>query len=172
MIIEQEPKDFGQNYSVITPIGEVELDYFQFDKIFDKKRERYFGLIKPTFEAPLLVVKHTDSLGFERELFIKTFLDKKQGILYFVSVAKNEDGSLQITSAHEKKDTSILKKIKEGSVTHKINALFPFLNGIPLSARLNTSKQIPTHYTTLKFGFPFTISKKKCQNRLQYDRQI
>jgi hypothetical protein len=63
-------------------------------------------------------------------------------------------------STGKAKNTNI-KIIKEGSVTHKINALFPFLNGIPLSARLNTSKQILTHYTTLEFGFPFTISSKK-----------
>jgi hypothetical protein len=66
-----------------------------------------------------------------------------------------------MTLAHEKKKKSVLKKIREGSVTHKINALFPFVNGIPLSARLNASKQTPTHYTTLEFGFPYGITDSK-----------
>jgi len=93
-----------------TPIGQVEVAYSQFYKLIAKDRERYWGLVKPTLEKPLLVIAHTDEEGRQRELFIKTFQDKK-GVLYFVSIAKEDKKAyFKMVSGHLKQQNSILKK--------------------------------------------------------------
>jgi hypothetical protein len=82
----------------------------------------------------LLIVKSEDFDGFEREVFIKTFLIKKEGILHFVSISKDEDGYLQMVSAHEKRKLKILDIVKRGSVTYQndnllsLNILQDFYN--------------------------------------------
>lgn len=157
-------KELGN--SVETPIGKVEVNYSQFVKIFQKKRQRYFGLIKPTFENPLIIINHTDQNGNIRELFVKTFLEDTERVLYFVSVAKDSLGFFRMVSGHLKSKNSILKKIREGSVTHQIGTIHTanLISGFHLyveARALTSSKQEAPNYTTLELGFPFKINSKK-----------
>jgi hypothetical protein len=166
-------KEFGQQLSVITPIGEVELDYIQFEKLFTKGRKAYFGLIKPTLEKPLLVIQNEGGYGKKGEVFIKTFVDKSKKIIYFVSVARDEKGFVRMVSAHEKKLKGILKGIREGKVTYQNDRLLPFnffenenLKGF-LSTALVASKQTTPNYITLEFGFPLRLKYSKNYAGLQ-----
>ena len=166
-------KEFGQQLSVITPIGEVELDYIQFEKLFTKGRQAYFGLIKPTLEKPLLVIQNEGGYGKKGEVFIKTFIDKSKKIIYFVSVARDEKGFVRMVSAHEKKLKGILKGIREGKVTYQNDRLLPFnlfenenLKGF-LSTALVASKQTTPNYITLEFGFPLRLKYSKNYAGLQ-----
>ena len=153
-------KEFGREMTVETPIGTVELDYGQFDKVMSKDRQGVFGLIKPTFQRPLLIVNQTDAQGNNRELFIKTFGDKKKDAVYFVSVARSETGFLVMTSGHEKSASQVIKKIREGTVTYKISTIYALdvLEGLPLSAWHHAPQRTRAHYRSLELGFPFVLS--------------
>ena len=54
---KQEFPDGG----VYTPIGFVKLGENQTEKLLDRKRKTYFGLIKPTLEKPLYIVSERET---------------------------------------------------------------------------------------------------------------
>ena len=80
------------NGKVDTPIGEVAVSNYQFEKLNFKGREKYLGLIKPTLERPAFIVDFEDTT-----FFFKPFRDK-DGIVKFASVIKERDGRLDVTS--------------------------------------------------------------------------
>ncbi len=155
-----------------TPIGQVEVAYSQFYKLIAKDRERFWGLVRPTLEKPLLVIAHTDEAGRQRELFIKTFQDKK-GVLYFVSIAKEDKKAyFKMVSGHLKQQNSILKKIREGNVTYQDSTIHTtsLLSGFHSSKRaraLTSSKQEAPNYITLSLGFPLRLKYSKNYAGLQ-----
>lgn len=140
--------DFGVDFSVKTPLGNVIIDIEQFEKINDKDRTKYFGLIKPTLSNPTLIVKHRGS-----NLFIKSFIDTKRGEIYFVSVASNKNGELKIVSNHEKNLSSILNKLKEGSIRYQISSL-----GATTPLTPKRSAKLRQKYRTIFISLP-SISK-------------
>lgn len=71
-----------------------------------------------------------------------------------------------MVSGHLKSKNSILKKIREGSVTHQIGTIHTanLISGFHLyveARALTSSKQEAPNYTTLELGFPFKINSKK-----------
>lgn len=104
-------KEFGEKQTVRTPIGELPFRADQFAKLEERGRTEFFGLIKPTLEEPLLVVKD------EREgyLFVKPFVSERRGI-YFVSVSENNNGIRVIVSNSERALDQIIAKVRRGSL--------------------------------------------------------
>jgi hypothetical protein len=139
--------DFGAEGTVTTPLGEVAIDYAQFDKIASKERTRYFGLIKPTLQAPLLVVK----LATGRTHFIKTFVDWKSGVFYFVSIAQDEQGWYDVRTNHERTRNQIIRTLMEGNIIYQ-NSSITALNG--------ADPPLPT-YAALRIGLPFQVLAAK-----------
>ncbi len=144
--------EFGLEQSVNTPIGEAVIYEEQFDKIYRKKREHYFGLIKPTLQEPILIIEHKGKI-----LFIKTFINKKNNVLYFVSVTKDDDGFFNVVSNHEKRVFQILNRIKDGDIRYiseKLSGHDSSLNAEPDVTEKHHSK-----YTSISFGFPLSFTK-------------
>lgn len=134
--------EFGVSGEIETPIGTVIIDFEDLDKIEKRFRQNYFGLLKPTLVDPLLIVKHEN-----RELFIKSFNDRKRGVIYFVCVAKDEFGYFSLSSAHEKAEKSIIKKIREGSVTYQNSRIEATgLSGTDFPHRVTTAIEIGIPY--------------------------
>ncbi|MBN2669843.1 MAG: hypothetical protein JXR60_11530 [Bacteroidales bacterium] len=147
--------EFGIDFCVETPIGKVYINYDQFEKIEDKNRETYFGLIKPTLEKPVLLIKHNN-----RELFVKSFLDKKNSIIYFISVTKDDNGTIEVVSNHKKSRNNLLNKIKEGTV--RCISSKEGLGNL-LNTGSNVAKSHSPKYITISIGIPlsFTNLRKK-----------
>lgn len=144
--------DFGTQGEINTPIGIVVIDFNDLDKVDERSRTKYFGLIKPTLTNPTLIVKHN-----ERELFLKSFIDRKRGEIYFVAVAKDESGFFSLSSAHEKGQSSIFKKIREGNVTYQNSR-------ISFTTALSGADSPLRNYITLEIGIPYTKVNNKDAN--------
>ena len=57
---ENWDKEFGEDGMVDTPIGKVKMVENQFLKLLKKKRNSYFGMIKPTLVNPDMVLEEND----------------------------------------------------------------------------------------------------------------
>ncbi|ERJ30166.1 hypothetical protein UNSWCS_267 [Campylobacter concisus UNSWCS] len=100
------------NGKVDTPIGEVAVSNYQFEKLNFKGREKYLGLIKPTLERPAFVVDFEDTT-----FFFKPFRDK-DGIVKFASVIKERDGGLDVTSNYPMANRKFELITREGKVRY------------------------------------------------------
>ena len=147
-------KEFEEGY-IKTPIGKVKVDQAQIYKLVNKARVKFFGLIKPTLENPLIIVKSKDEQGKVREAFIKTFIDGNT--IFFVSFVKTEEDLIQV-SAHQRKESKIRKMLSEGSITYSPNSITA-LSGLP-------NLPEPT-YTTLLIGLRLTSVTKDKQKTSQ-----
>ena len=114
---------FGEKGLVKTPLGEVKMGDHQYIKLADKKRQGYFGMVKPTLENPDIVLEELDSKeGADRDtkmLFVKTFV-KADGsrVVHFESVTVQQ-GSMEVSiSSHEVKATPLAKKMQNDKVLH------------------------------------------------------
>ena len=113
-------EEFGESMMVKTPIGEVKMGENQLAKLQAGKREEFFGLIKPTLEDPLFVLK--DKKG--GKVFMKTFTS--DGQTNFVSVTYNIDGLDVSVSNRPERLKRIIKNVKEGELIYqKTTALSP-----------------------------------------------
>ena len=100
------------NGKVDTPIGEVAVSNYQFEKLNFKGREKYLGLIKPTLERPAFVVDFEDTT-----FFFKPFRDK-DGVVKFASVIKERDGGLDVTSNYPMANRKFELITREGKVRY------------------------------------------------------
>jgi len=100
------------NGKVDTPIGEVTVSNYQFEKLNFKGREKYLGLIKPTLERPAFVVDFEDTT-----FFFKPFRDK-DGVVKFASVIKERDGGLDVTSNYPMANRKFELIAREGKVRY------------------------------------------------------
>ena len=100
------------NGKIDTPIGEVAVSNYQFEKLNFKGREKYLGLIKPTLERPAFVVDFEDTT-----FFFKPFRDK-DGIVKFASVIKERDGGLDVTSNYPMANRKFELITREGKVRY------------------------------------------------------
>lgn len=120
--------EFGEDGIVATPIGDVKMGENQYLKLLQRKRSKYFGMIRPTLESPDIVLEEYDPAdGAERDtkmLFVKTFV-KSDGSRYihFESVTvRKEDKEVSISS-HEVNAEDLKKKMHNDNVVH-LNDLF------------------------------------------------
>lgn len=123
---ESYGKEF-ENGHVNTPIGKVRIDKAQIHKLIRKARVKFFGLIKPTLEKPLIIVTSKDDKGKEREAFIKTFTDG--ATIFFVSFVKT-DSDLVVVSNHSRREGQIKKILSEGNITYPQDSITA-LSGLP-----------------------------------------
>ena len=100
------------NGKVDTPIGEVAVSNYQFEKLNFKGREKYLGLIKPTLERPAFVADFEDTT-----FFFKPFRDK-DGVVKFASVIKERDGGLDVTSNYPMANRKFELIAREGKVRY------------------------------------------------------
>nr|WP_314391981.1 LPD23 domain-containing protein [uncultured Campylobacter sp.] len=100
------------NGKVDTPIGEVAVSNYQFEKLNFKGREKYLGLIKPTLERPAFVVDFEDTT-----FFFKPFRDK-DGVVKFASIIKERDGGLDVTSNYPMANRKFELITREGKVRY------------------------------------------------------
>lgn len=115
--------EFGANGVVATPIGTVKMGDNQYLKLLQRKRQDYFGLIKPTLTSPDVILEEYDPKeDVERDtklLFVKTFI-KQDGSRYihFESVTvRKEDREVSISS-HEVNASDLKKKMHNDKVVH------------------------------------------------------
>lgn len=107
--------EFGDDGIVNTPVGEVKMGENQYLKLLKKKRDRYFGMIKPTLTNPDMVLEeHDPKEGAERAtkyLFVKTFIkpDGKRYI-HFESVTVQKDNLEVSISSHEINEEALMKR--------------------------------------------------------------
>lgn len=154
--------DFGVNLSsgetgfIKTPIGLVKAELKDIKKLERKNRIKFFGLIKPTLEAPLIIAKSYDKEGKEREAFIKTFIQKDTNTIFFVSFVKDENEFLEIATNYSPRTTQIRKILSEGSITYQDNRIMTALLGF-------TDKPKP-NYTTLIIGINLKSIGKDTNN--------
>lgn len=151
--------EFGHSGEVATPIGLITIDYIQFDKISYKDRESYFGLILPTLTEPCLVIWNE---LLQKHFFIKSFIDKKRGTIYFVSISKEIDGVITIVTNHEKRENQIKKIVQEGAIAYQINSGENTALG-------KTEILSPNHYTFVHIGLLYYLNteQKKEFNKFQ-----
>lgn len=130
--IELNPKNwvsqFGEYGMVSTPIGNVKMGENQIAKLFEKGRSEQFGMIKPTLEAPHVVIEvPSEAIDGETErgsslLFVKTFIGKDgQKIYYFKSVTVKKDGLEVSVSSHYDRAKRIKEALKKGKLLYRFD---------------------------------------------------
>lgn len=119
-------KEFGLDKRIQTPIGIVKLGNNQFTKMYNKGRDSKFGMIKPTLQAPDIIVT-SESISktgkpVERNysyIYIKSFIGHNgERIYYFASVTNLIDGIEISISNQEKKPNKIMNLIKSGKLVY------------------------------------------------------
>lgn len=138
--------DFGTEMECTSPIGIVSLEYDQFEKMENRFRHHYFGLVKPTLENPLLMIKDKGD-----DLFVKSFINNKSRTIIFFSIVKTTNGEMKMRSAHEKSINCFLNKIRENNVTMDTHHFATALNG--------SDKPLP-NYEVLCVGIPYFFAQR------------
>ena len=110
---------------VQTPIGEVTLGEHQFEKLMQKGRGQYLGLIKPTLENPSMILKDPEGAT----LFIKAF--RQNGSTYFMSVTRSIEGLDVVISNHPKRPKQIVDAIQTGEKLYYSTALKAIAETLP-----------------------------------------
>ena len=88
---KQEFPDGG----VYTPIGFVKLGENQTEKLLDRKRKTYFGLIKPTLEKPLYIVSERETPEKIQERKDKGEGVERENVIHFIKPFIVADGNVQ-----------------------------------------------------------------------------
>lgn len=127
---ENWENEFGEDGKVQTSIGEVKMGENQLAKLFLKKRENEFGMIKPTLEKPDVIIeeKSTENEGgnVNREtsyLFAKTFISGGEKMRFFTSVTVSRDGMEVVVSNHLLRENQMVDKLKKGNLLYKSTSL-------------------------------------------------
>lgn len=145
---ENWDKEFGEDGMVDTPIGKVKMGENQFLKLLKKKRNSYFGMIKPTLVNPDMVLEENDPQdGAERDtkyLFVKTFV-KPDGSRYvhFESVTVQKDNLEVSISSHEIGVNALIKKVHQDKLIH-LNEKFFNSDGRLIEPQKEGSDLVPT----------------------------
>jgi len=122
-------EQFGKDGKVTTPIGSVKMGENQIPKLFENKRSKEFGMIKPTLEQPLVIVEvpseAKEGQVAERGtsyLFIKTFIGKNGERVYFYkSVTVKVDGMEVSVSSHYDRSKRIKNALKIGKLLYRFD---------------------------------------------------
>jgi len=112
-----------------TPIGEVKMGEHQKSKLFNKGREKQYGMLLETLSNPDIVLEEQskEDPTHERDsvyLFIKTF-QKEDGSKYvhFESVTVKQDGLEVSISSHIIRENQLRNKMKRDRLLYKATAL-------------------------------------------------
>jgi len=118
--------EFNNTGLVQTPIGTVKMGENQYNKIIEKKRQKEFGMIKPTLTNPDVILempsRAKDGNITERPsslLFVKTFYYGGQVIKFFTSVTVRKDGMEVVISNHVVTRKGFNSKIKKSVLAYK-----------------------------------------------------
>ena len=118
------------NGQVHTPIGDIKLGENQRDKLSSRDRARYFGLIKPTLEAPTyIVVDHESPAKVQERLernetverpsvfqFIRAFMQEDGRHQGFMCVTVSRDGLEILVSASPRKIARLARSVRDGAI--------------------------------------------------------
>lgn len=117
--------EFGEDGKVNTPIGEVKMGENQIAKLFERKRSKEFGMIKPTLEDPDAIIEVESSAVDGKEersssyLFVKTFLGKNgEKVYYFKSVTVKKDGMEISISSHYDRAKRVMEELEKGKLLY------------------------------------------------------
>ncbi|WP_457625061.1 hypothetical protein [Persephonella sp.] len=138
-----------------TPIGEVRMGDFQYEKMLDKRKRNLFPAIKPTLEDPLVIVKDKDGIVFIKPFIIKFNGEKR---IEFISVKKKINGEDIIVSNHKIGDKK-LENLLKGQVLYKNAAAFRSAGVHPQSPannNINPSLKTDKGETELYAGLPLS----------------
>lgn len=112
-----------------TPIGEVKMGEHQKTKLFNKGREKQYGMLLETLNNPDIILEEKSKEDPEHErdsvyLFIKTF-QKEDGSKYvhFESVTVQQDGLEVSISSHIIRENQLRNKMKSDRLLYKATAL-------------------------------------------------
>lgn len=118
---ENWEREFG-NGEIVSPIGKVKMGENQLAKLFLKKREGEFGMIRPTLEDPDVVLEERSSSdSAERDsslLFVKTFIRNGEKIKHYTSVTVSKDGMEVVVSNHYMEKSALRRKLSEDAVIY------------------------------------------------------
>ena len=126
--------EFGSDGMVETPLGIVKMGAYQYEKLADKKRTGYFGMIRPTLSNPDVVIeKAAPAENAERDtkyLFVKTFV-KLDGsrVVHFESITVRRDGMEVSISSHEAEASDIKKICRTEKSCISQKSCLPVLKG-------------------------------------------
>lgn len=102
-----------KSYPVVTtPVGDVKLGENQWAKLTGRERLMFSGMIKPTLENPLYVVREPNGA----DVFIKSFSNYKDQTKLFVSVTREFDDVKVSFSNHLKGLNKVVKIIESGEL--------------------------------------------------------
>ena len=114
--------EFGEDGIVDTPIGKVKMGENQLAKLFLKRLEKEFGMIKPTLTNPDIVIAEQSEAKDENAerntslLFVKTFERKVKKIRHFASVTVRQDGMKVVVSNHILRHEQLRGRIGKGEL--------------------------------------------------------
>ena len=121
-------REFGEDGTVATPIGQVKMGENQIAKLFEKGRSEQFGMIKPTLEHPQVIIEvPSDAKDGNAErnsslLFVKTFIGKDgKKIYYFKSVTVKKDGLEVSVSSHYDRAKRVGEALKKGKLLYRFD---------------------------------------------------
>lgn len=172
---------FGEDGTVETPIGIVKMGENQYFKMAQQGRNGKLGMIKPTLQAPNVIVEDfrlASSVESERDssyIFVKTFTkDNGERYYHFTSVTVRKDGREVVISNQERTKNRISKLLQQGTITWiNDDSLYPKAQ-VGKSVSLNDSN-IPTNSDNgdalLGVNSSVDISSDGKDNTLSSDKQ-
>ena len=118
------------NGHVHTPIGDIKLGENQRDKLTTRARERYFGLIKPTLEAPTYIIAEREPNEKVHERLARGESVERPSVFQFIRAFLQEDGRHQgfmcvtvardrlevLVSASPKKIRRLARAVRDGAI--------------------------------------------------------
>lgn len=111
-------KEFGSTLKLNTPVGIVKIGENQFEKLKTKKRESFFGLIKPTITTPDFVYLNAKNAT----VFVKAFI-KADKTLWWVSITFEIDGLTVMVSSYQFRESNIIEEVAQGHLLFQMTAL-------------------------------------------------
>jgi len=118
--------EFDNTGMVQTPIGIVKMGENQYNKIIEKKRQKEFGMIKPTLTNPDVILempsRAKDGDMTERPsslLFVKTFYYGSRIVKFFTSVTVKKEGMEVVVSNHIETRKGFVNDVKKSVLVYK-----------------------------------------------------
>ena len=124
--------EFGEDGLVETPIGEVKMGENQLAKMFLKKRDKEFGMVKPTLTDPDVILEEAsqakEGQTAERPssyLFVKTFNRGGKKKKFYASVTVSKEGMEVVISNHYMEKEALEKKMEEDGIIYVKDSVLP-----------------------------------------------
>jgi len=124
--------EFGERGMVETPIGMVKMGENQYNKLIKARREKEFGMIKPTLINPDIILEKPTCAKegdiTERPsslLFIKTFHYGRKIVRFFMSVTVSRKEMEVVVSNHIVTRKGFENNVKKSMVIYKNERLIP-----------------------------------------------